>query len=253
MKRIKLFGINGCVSMLAFFLCVSFLSCNNEAEVADVPENFSTDLCKLSDNLCQLIATRNHVTRSDKNSTLCIKAAEFDALLLQFVSKYDITSDLTPAEVNALILTEDEWIELMGNEDAFLSYIANNKTAQFQQMFEKMLSGNTNDININSIVRDKSLKLNEKFILAMQLGVAQDTPIDIDIDDPQVSVCDKRFARAVQSCQIQFATATVGALATSMASGGLGIFAGGLAVVNYFNCINDANNAYEDCLEDHAK
>ena len=181
MKRIKLFGINGCVSMLAFFLCVSFLSCNNEAEVADVPENFSTDLCKLSDNLCQLIATRNHVTRSDKNSTLCIKAAEFDALLLQFVSKYDITSDLTPAEVNALILTEDEWIELMGNEDAFLSYIANNKTAQFQQMFEKMLSGNTNDININSIVRDKSLKLNEKFILAMQLGVAQDTPIDIDI------------------------------------------------------------------------
>lgn len=253
MKRIKLSAVIGSVFVMTFFLCVSFASCNNETEVADVPERFSSDLNKLSDNLCQLIDAKNLMTRSGVDSTLCINTTEFDAQFQQFVTQYDLTSDLTPAERTALTLSENEWMELMANEDAFLSYIAENKTVEFQQLFEEILSGSINTITVNSIIQNNNLKLNEKLLLTMQLDIAQNTPIDLGPTDYMISVCDKRYARAIRSCQIQFGTAIVGAFGASLTSGGLGLLVGGAAVINYLNCIDDANEAYEDCLEDHAE
>lgn len=254
MKRIKLSAIIGSVLVMTLFLCISFSSCNNETEVTDVPENFSIDLNELSDNLCQLIDSKNLITRGIGDSTLHIKAMEFDAKFQQFISQHNLTLDLTSTEREALTLSENEWMALMADEDAFLTYIANNKTPQYQKIFEKIISGNINTITTNSIIQDNDLKLNEKLLLTMQLDIAQNTPIDLQpIVDNQISVCDKRYARAIHSCQIQFITAVGGAMAASIASGGLGLFTGGIAVINYFNCINDANNAYQDCLEDHAK
>lgn len=251
MKRIKLSAVIGSVFVMTFFLCVSFASCNNETEAADVPERFSSDLNKLSDSLCQLINTKNLFTRGVVDSISCINTKEFDAQFQQFVSQYDLTSDLTPAERTAVTLSENEWLELMANEDNFLSYIAENKTVEFQQLFEELLSGSINDITVNGIIQNSNLKLNEKLLLTMQLDIAQNTPIDLGPTDYQISVCDKKYAKAIRSCQIQFATAIAGALGASVASGGLGLLAGGAAVISYFNCIDDANNAYEDCLKDH--
>lgn len=253
MKRIKLYAIIGSVFAMTCFLSISFASCNNETEITNEPEHFSRDLNELSEKFCQLMDSKSFTTRGEGNSSLSIKTQEFDMQFQQFLSQHDLTVDLTPTERKSLTLAENDWMTLIADEDAFLTYISENKTPQFQKIFDKIISGNISTITINSIIQDKGLKLNEKLLLTIQLDIALNTPINLQSVNQTVSICDKRYARAVHSCQIQFATAIAGAVATSIASGGLGLFTGGVAVVNYFNCIDNANDSYEDCIKDHAK
>ena len=84
------------------------------------------------------------------------------------LSQHDLTVDLTPTERKSLTLAENDWMTLIADEDAFLTYISENKTPQFQKIFDKIISGNISTITINSIIQDKGLKLNEKVLLTIQ-------------------------------------------------------------------------------------
>ena len=106
--------------------------------------------------------SKSFITRGEGNSSLSIKTQEFDMQFQQFLSQHDLTVDLTPTERKSLTLAENDWMTLIADEDAFLTYISENKTPQFQKIFDKIISGNISTITINSIIQDKGLKLNEK-------------------------------------------------------------------------------------------
>lgn len=163
MKRIKLYAIIGSVFAMTCFLSISFASCNNETEITNEPEHFSRDLNELSEKFCQLMDSKSFITRGEGNSSLSIKTQEFDMQFQQFLSQHDLTVDLTPTERKSLTLAENDWMTLIADEDAFLTYISENKTPQFQKIFDKIISGNISTITINSIIQDKGLKLNENF------------------------------------------------------------------------------------------
>lgn len=107
-------------------------------QLLQIGRRFVEDELTADEKFCQLMDSKSFITRGEGNSSLSIKTQEFDMQFQQFLSQHDLTVDLTPTERKSLTLAENDWMTLIADEDAFLTYISENKTPQFQKYLIKL-------------------------------------------------------------------------------------------------------------------
>ena len=82
----------------------------------------------------------------------------------EFAAKHDITADLTSQEKN-FHLSKDSVDMIKANPLMALDIYKSLKTKKFRKIFNTFLTKHKIDMDIESIIHDKKLKLNEKMIL----------------------------------------------------------------------------------------
>ena len=84
--------------------------------------------------------------------------------IIEFAGKHDITADVTPQERN-FHLSKDSVDMIKANPLMALDLYKSMKTKRFNKLFNTFLFKGKIDMDIESIIHDKKLKLNEKVLL----------------------------------------------------------------------------------------
>ncbi|BCS85232.1 hypothetical protein prwr041_11250 [Prevotella herbatica] len=156
-----------CTCMLSTFTC----GCSSKLtskEKNSFDKSVIADLEILNEkeaNAFQKIREFSSLTKTDSVSPE-IKDAKKQIVtaIIEFAGKHDITADLTPQEKN-FHLSKDSVDMIKANPLMALDLYKSMKTKRFNKLFNTFLSKDKIDMDIESIIHDKKLKLNEKMIL----------------------------------------------------------------------------------------
>ncbi|MDN5553751.1 hypothetical protein [Prevotella sp.] len=156
-----------CTCMLSAFTC----GCSSKLtskEKNSFDKSVIADLEILNEkeaNAFQKIREFSSLTKTDSVSPE-IKDAKKQIVtaIIEFAGKHDITADVTPQEKN-FHLSKDSIDMMKANPLMALDLYKSMKTKRFNKLFNRFLSKGKIDMDIESIIHDKKLKLNEKMIL----------------------------------------------------------------------------------------
>ena len=156
-----------CTCILSTFTC----GCSSKLTSK---ENNSFDKSVIADleilnekeaNALQKIRESASQTKTDSVSPEIKEAKEqIEMAIKEFAGKHDITADVTPQEKN-FHLSKDSIDMIKANPLMALDLYKSMKTKRFNKLFNTFLFKGKIDMDIESIIHDKKLKLNEKVLL----------------------------------------------------------------------------------------
>ncbi len=163
--------------VLACTCILSTLTCGCSSKLTS-KENNSFDKSVIADleilnekeaNAFQKIGESAKATSTDSVSPGKNKASkegeeQIVTAIKEFAAKHDITADLTSQEKN-FHLSKDSVDMIKANPLMALDIYKSLKTKKFRKIFNTFLTKHKIDMDIESIIHDKKLKLNEKMIL----------------------------------------------------------------------------------------
>lgn len=156
-----------CTCMLSAFTC----GCSSKLtskEKNSFDKSVIADLEILNEkeaNAFQKIRESASQTKTDSVSPEIKEAKEqIEMAIREFAGKHDITADVTPQEKNFHI-SKDSIDMMKANPLMALDLYKSMKTKRFNKLFNTFLFKGKIDMDIESIIHDKKLKLNEKMIL----------------------------------------------------------------------------------------
>lgn len=270
-KFLKSTAIAASVVCLALIGLVVLQSCDQESqqkmdqktiEKKDFRKDLH-DLIEKEENL--LLSINDKITRSgdepideeddgpDDNSFLLYEeiANEIDAEITEFCQTHDVVSDLTLQERGGLLLSEDDYLEIILDELLFDNYLQNYKTPEFRNMLYNYKNG-TSNYTIDDIVDNTSLKMIEKLTLATIVAIDENLPISERVlwgfgeRTKDKSPWGRQYNRQLSSCDREFVIETaVSAYACMSGIGGLIAYGGTCAL--YIDCKYTAAGEYDDC------
>jgi len=161
-----------CTCLLSAFTC----GCSSKLtskEKNSFDESVISDLRILNEkeaNALQKIRESASLTKTDSVSPEIKEAKEqIVTAIMEFAEKHDFTADYDPQEKNFHI-SKDSLDILKANPLMALDLYKSWKTKRFNKLFNTFLTKGKIDMDIESIIHDKKLKLNEKVLL---LGMKQ--------------------------------------------------------------------------------
>ena len=139
-------------------------------------------LNKKEANALQKIRESSSLTKIDSVSPE-IKDAKKQIVtaIIEFAGKHDITADVTPQEKN-FHLSKDSVDMIKANPQIALDTYKSLKTKKFKKLFNTFLTKGKIDMDIESIIHDKKLKLNEKVLL---IGMKQ---VQLNKNSPKMNI-----------------------------------------------------------------
>ncbi len=160
-----------CTCMLSAFTC----GCSSKLtskEKNSFDKSVIADLEILNEkeaNAFQKIRESAQPTKTDSVSpenNKALKEGEEQMVMAikEFAGKHDITADVTPQEKN-FHLNKDSIDMIKANPLMALGIYKSLKTKKFRKIFNTFLTKGKIDMDIESIIHDKKLKLNEKVLL----------------------------------------------------------------------------------------
>src|SRR5574344_1489171 len=153
--------------MLSAFTC-GWSSKLTSKEKKSFDKSVIADLEMLNEkeaNAIQKIRESASQTKTDSASPEIKEAKEqIEMAIREFAGKHDITADVTPQEKNFHI-SKDSIDMMKANPLMALDLYKSMKTKRFNKLFNTFLFKGKIDMDIESIIHDKKLKLNEKMIL----------------------------------------------------------------------------------------
>ena len=171
--------------VLACTCILSTLTCGCSSKLTSKEKN-SFDKSVIADleilnekevNAFQKIRESASLTKTDSISPEIKEAKEqIEMAIKEFAGKHDITADLTPQEKN-FHLNKDSVDMIKANPLMALDIYKSLKTKKFMKLFNTFLTKGKIDMDIESIIHDKKLKLNEKMILISMKQVQQNKNI----------------------------------------------------------------------------
>ena len=155
-----------CTCMLSAFTC----GCSSKLtskEKNSFDKSVIADLEILNEkeaNAFQKIRESASQTKTDSVSPIEEAKEQIEMAIREFAGKHDITADVTPQEKN-FHLSKDSVDMIKANPLMALDLYKSMKTKRFNKLFNTFLFKGKIDMDIESIIHDKKLKLNEKIIL----------------------------------------------------------------------------------------
>ena len=155
-----------CTCILSTFTC----GCSSKLTSK---ENNSFDKSVIADleilnekeaNAFQKIRESASQTKTDSVSPIEEAKKQIATAIIEFAGKHDITADVTPQERN-FHLSKDSVDMIKANPLMALDIYKSLKTKKFKKLFNTFLTKGKIDMDIESIIHDKKLKLNEKVLL----------------------------------------------------------------------------------------
>ena len=155
-----------CTCILSTFTC----GCSSKLTSK---ENNSFDKSVIADleilnekeaNALQKIRESSSQTKTDSVSPIEEAKKQIVTAIIEFAGKHDITADVTPQERN-FHLSKDSVDMIKANPQIALDTYKSLKTKKFKKLFNTFLTKGKIDMDIESIIHDKKLKLNEKVLL----------------------------------------------------------------------------------------
>ena len=155
-----------CTCILSTFTC----GCSSKLTSK---ENNSFDKSVIADleilnekeaNAFQKIRESASQTKTDSVSPIEEAKKQIATAIIEFAGKHDITADVTPQERN-FHLSKDSVDMIKANPQIALDTYKSLKTKKFKKLFNTFLTKGKIDMDIESIIHDKKLKLNEKVLL----------------------------------------------------------------------------------------
>ena len=155
-----------CTCILSTFTC----GCSSKLTSK---ENNSFDKSVIADleilnekeaNAFQKIRESASQTKTDSVSPIEEAKEQIEMAIREFAGKHDITADVTPQERN-FHLSKDSVDMIKANPQIALDTYKSLKTKKFKKLFNTFLTKGKIDMDIESIIHDKKLKLNEKVLL----------------------------------------------------------------------------------------
>lgn len=151
---------------------LSILTCGCSSKLTS-KENNSFDKSVIADleilnekevNAFQKTRESASQTKTDSVSQIEEAQKQIATAIIEFAGKHDITADVTPQEKNFNI-SKDSKDMMKANPLMALDLYISMKTKKFKKVFNTFLTKGKIDIDIESIIHDKKLKLNEKVLL----------------------------------------------------------------------------------------
>ena len=159
--------------VLACTCILSTLTCGCSSKLTSKEKN-SFDKSVIADleilnekeaNALQKIRESSSQTKTDSISPEIKEAKkQIVTAIIEFAGKHDITADVTPQERN-FHLSKDSVDMIKANPQIALDTYKSLKTKKFKKLFNTFLTKGKIDMDIESIIHDKKLKLNEKVLL----------------------------------------------------------------------------------------
>lgn len=155
-----------CTCMLSAFTC----GCSSKLtskEKNSFDKSVIADLEILNEkeaNALQKIRESASQTKTDSVSPIEEAKEQIEMAIREFAGKHDITADVTPQEKNFHI-SKDSIDMMKANPLMALDLYKSMKTKRFNKLFNTFLFKGKIDMDIESIIHDKKLKLNEKVLL----------------------------------------------------------------------------------------
>ena len=173
-----------CTCILSTFTC----GCSSKLTSK---ENNSFDKSVIADleilnekeaNAFQKIRESSSQTKTDSISPEIKEAKkQIVTAIIEFAGKHDITADVTPQEKN-FHLSKDSIDMIKANPLMALDIYKSLKTKKFMKLFNTFLTKGKIDMDIESIIHDKKLKLNEKVLL---IGMKQ---VQLNKNSPKMNI-----------------------------------------------------------------
>ena len=132
-------------------------------------------------NAFQKIRESASQTKTDSVSPIEEAKKQIATAIIEFAGKHDITADLTPQEKN-FHLSKDSVDMIKANPLMALDIYKSLKTKKFMKLFNTFLTKGKIDMDIESIIHDKKLKLNEKVLL---IGMKQ---VQLNKNSPKMNI-----------------------------------------------------------------
>ena len=158
--------------VLACTCILSTLTCGCSSKLTSKEKN-SFDKSVIADleilneketNAFQKIRESASQTKTDSVSPIEEAKKQIATAIIEFAGKHDITADVTPQERN-FHLSKDSVDMIKANPQIALDTYKSLKTKKFKKLFNTFLTKGKIDMDIESIIHDKKLKLNEKVLL----------------------------------------------------------------------------------------
>ena len=172
-----------CTCILSTFTC----GCSSKLTSK---ENNSFDKSVIADleilnekeaNAFQKIRESASQTKTDSVSPIEEAKKQIATAIIEFAGKHDITADVTPQEKNFNI-SKDSKDMMKANPLMALDIYKSLKTKKFMKLFNTFLTKGKIDMDIESIIHDKKLKLNEKVLL---IGMKQ---VQLNKNSPKMNI-----------------------------------------------------------------
>lgn len=155
-----------CTCMLSAFTC----GCSSKLtskEKNSFDKSVIADLEILNEkeaNAFQKIRESASQTKTESGSSIEEAKKQIVTAIIEFAGKHDITADVTPQEKN-FHLSKDSIDMIKANPLMALDIYKSLKTKKFMKLLNTFTTKGKIDMDIESIIHDKKLKLNEKMIL----------------------------------------------------------------------------------------
>ena len=155
-----------CTCMLSAFTC----GCSSKLtskEKNSFDKSVIADLEILNEkeaNAFQKIRESASQTKTDSVSPIEEAKEQIEMAIREFAGKHDITADVTPQEKN-FHLSKDSIDMIKANPLMALDIYKSLKTKKFMKLLNTFTTKGKIDMDIESIIHDKKLKLNEKVLL----------------------------------------------------------------------------------------
>ena len=172
-----------CTCILSTFTC----GCSSKLTSK---ENNSFDKSVIADleilnekeaNAFQKIRESASQTKTDSVSPIEEAKKQIATAIIEFAGKHDITADVTPQEKN-FHLSKDSIDMIKANPLMALDIYKSLKTKKFMKLLNTFTTKGKIDMDIESIIHDKKLKLNEKVLL---IGMKQ---VQLNKNSPKMNI-----------------------------------------------------------------
>ena len=172
-----------CTCILSTFTC----GCSSKLTSK---ENNSFDKSVIADleilnekeaNAFQKIRESASQTKTDSVSPIEEAKKQIATAIIEFAGKHDITADVTPQEKNFHI-SKDSIDMIKANPLMALDIYKSLKTKKFMKLLNTFTTKGKIDMDIESIIHDKKLKLNEKVLL---IGMKQ---VQLNKNSPKMNI-----------------------------------------------------------------
>lgn len=250
MKKIRTISICSVIVLSIICLTTFVQSCSNKEDTLtelreSSQDRFNKDLQYLSTSIKILYSVNQ--TRGSESSLEDLSEDRIAAIQQEisvFLEKYDVTDELSMVDANSLYISEGLRDSMYIDHSLFYKYLERNRNSEYIRILNKIFD-NPSIIATNEIISNDELNKIDKVELVITKEITDFLPENGP--DYKIAQCDEDYADAISDCQIDFAFAVAGIIASLGPTGGSSSALAAVALAQYAHCLYVAGRNYNKC------